>query len=85
MVPVGVAAIVAAALAPHALDAWRSYRLERLQEERLRFIALKDREIACLEILASGLRPGVDVEAEVERCKRLAVDPETGDYARLPP
>lgn len=79
----GVIAILAVALLPYARDAWQSYRLERMEEERQRFIALKEREIACLERLAErGLRPGVGVEAEIDRCKRLAIDPETGDYAK---
>ncbi|HYG30426.1 MAG TPA: hypothetical protein VD887_09445 [Allosphingosinicella sp.] len=66
----GIAAIVAVAVAPPALQAWKERRAEA---ERTDFIATKEREIACLERLAAGgLRKGADVQAEIDRCRREA-------------
>ncbi|HEX8366791.1 MAG TPA: hypothetical protein VF603_16045 [Allosphingosinicella sp.] len=66
----GVAAIFAVAAAPLALQAWKERRAEA---ERTDFIALKEREIACLERLAAGgLRKGADVQVEIDRCRREA-------------
>jgi hypothetical protein len=63
----GIAAIFAVALAPPALQAWQERRAEA---ERMDFIAAKEREIACLERLASGgLEKGADVQAEIARCR----------------
>ena len=67
-----VVAIFAVAFAPHALDAWRDYKQRGVQEEQKRVIEVKQREIACLERLAATLRPGADVDAEIERCRQAA-------------
>lgn len=73
----GIFAIVLVAGAPLALDQWRAHRFE---QERQAFIAAKDREIACLEALKADVTPGMDVTAELDRCRALATDPETGIY-----
>lgn len=81
----GLVGIALVAFAPHAHRLWEE-RAERERDARLRlFIELKDREIACLErLVAGGAANGVDVEAEIERCRRLAVDPATGEVAKDP-
>ena len=82
----GVAGIVAVAAAPHALEAWRASRVSAQEAERQLYIQLKEREIACLERLAaSGLPKEMDVNAEIERCRRLSIDPATGETVRAPP
>ena len=68
----GVAAILATAAAPHALDAWRDRRLHQEQVRQQRIVEVKQREIACLERLGARLRPGMDVEAEIAACRRRA-------------
>ena len=75
----GIAAIALSALAPHAYRYWQESGIDARQAQRRFFIELKDREIACLERLASGgLAKDVDVKAEIARCRALAVDPATG-------
>ena len=81
----GIAGILVVGLAPHARQAWDDYQLRRDEQARERFIALKEREIACLERLGAGNLEGVDVAAGIERCKELAIDPESGKYATRPP
>ena len=81
----GIAGIVLVALAPHALDLWRQSGAGERQAQRQVFIELKNREIECLERLASGgLARGADVQAEIARCRALAVDPATGEVVRDP-
>ena len=81
----GVAGILLVALAPHARQAWDERRLRAEAEQRQLYIELKEREIACLERLAaSGLPKGTDVEAEIARCRRHAIDPATGETVREP-
>ena len=81
----GVGAIALVALAPHARDYWEAREAADRQEQRALFIELKNREIACLERLASGgLAKGADVQKEIARCRALAVDPATGEIARDP-
>lgn len=81
----GIAGIALVALTPHALDLWRDWGAAERQAQRELFIELKNREIRCLERLASGgLAKGADVEAEIARCRALAVDPATGEPARDP-
>jgi len=84
LLPVGIGAILIVGLAPLGWDAWERHRLRGEEEQRQRFIALKEREIACLDELGRNLREGTDVKAEIARCKRLAVDPETGEYQVRP-
>jgi hypothetical protein len=77
----GVAAILIAALAPLAIGSWKENRREQLIEEvrrvEERIVREKEREIACLERLrTSGLRQGMDVQAEIARCRREAAGPE---------
>jgi hypothetical protein len=84
LLPVAVGAILIVGLAPLGWDGWERHRLRGEEEERQRFIALKEREIACLDALGRNLREGMDVKAEIARCKRLAVDPETGEYQVRP-
>jgi hypothetical protein len=77
-----VVLVIAKDAVPYGLEAWDSHRLE---QRRQRFMALKDREIRCLdELIKSGIRPGVDVGPRIERCKQLAADPETGRPATFP-
>lgn len=85
LLAVGFGGIALVALAPHARELWNQ-RAERDREaQRQLFIDLKNREIACLERLASGgLKNGADVNAEIERCRALARDPETGETVRDP-
>lgn len=77
-----VVLVIAKDAVPYGIDAWQTHRLE---QRRQRFIALKDREIQCLERLLKG---GVDKAGEVERriaaCKAQAIDPETGRAAAFP-
>jgi hypothetical protein len=81
----GIAGIALVALAPHALDLWKDQGAAERQSQREIFIELKNREIECLEQLASGgLSKGADVEVEIARCRALAVDPATGEPARDP-
>ena len=81
----GLTAIALVALAPHARDYWQKRDEAATQAQRALFIELKNREIACLERLASGgLAKGADVQAEIARCRALAVDPATGEPAKDP-
>jgi|GEM_PF-4207942 len=81
----GIAGVALVALAPHAHRLWQETRERDREAQRLLFIELKNREIACLEALvADGLPKGADVQAEIERCRRLAVDPATGEVAKDP-
>lgn len=81
----GVLAILAVALAPHARDAWRDRRLREDAAQRALYIELKEREIECLERLAaSGLPKEMDVHREIDRCRRMAIDPATGEIVREP-
>lgn len=74
--------VVAKDAVPYGLDAWEARRFE---QRRQRFMALKDREIACLDqLIKSGLPKREEVQPAIERCKRLAVDPDTGSYATFP-
>jgi hypothetical protein len=78
--------ILAVALAPYARRAWAEHELRAGQAQRDRYIALKEKEIGCLERLAAtGLPKGTDVEAELERCRALSIDPETGEPVRERP
>lgn len=81
----GILAIAAVALAPHASQLWEERAARQREEQRRLFIELKDREIACLERLAAGgLAKGADVQAEIARCRGLAVDPATGETVEDP-
>ena len=76
-----VAAILVAALAPLAIGSWQKNRRERQAEDvsrvAERIVREKGREIACLERLRTGgLREGMDVEAEIARCRREAASAE---------
>lgn len=79
----GISAILLVAVAPHAVDAWRERERDRRLEQELiehqRFIEAKDREIACFERLkAGGIRDGMNVKAEIERCRRTAAQHQGG-------
>jgi hypothetical protein len=81
----GIAGIALVALAPHARDLWEQSAEGERQAQRQLFIDLKNREIQCLERLASGgLAKGADVEAAIARCRALAVDPATGEVVKDP-
>ncbi|HYJ31316.1 MAG TPA: hypothetical protein VEW25_13375 [Allosphingosinicella sp.] len=81
----GIAGIALVALAPHARDLWEQSGAGERQAQRQLFIDLKNREIQCLERLASGgFAKGADVQAEIARCRALAVDPATGEVVRDP-
>lgn len=81
----GVVAILLFALVPYARQAWRERQLRAEEAQRAVYIELKEREIACLERLAaSGLPKGMDVEREIDRCRRMAVDPATGEIVKEP-
>lgn len=85
LLAVGILGIAAVAGAPYARDAWREHQRDREREQVDRYIELKGRQIACLEQLrASGLPKGMDVMAEIERCRRLAIDPDTGVEVKGP-
>ncbi len=65
----GVIAILAVAGVPVAYEAWNQQRRVQSYED---YIGAKKREIACLDaLLAKGVPEGMDVTAEVERCKRV--------------
>lgn len=77
----GVVAILAVALVPPALESLRPDRREgsaaEVSEEIERFIRVKDREMACYERLkTTGLPEGIDVQAEIARCRREAAEAE---------
>lgn len=81
----GIAAVVAAALFPHAREAWEQRRLREAAAQRQLYVELKEREIACLERLrATGLPKHLDVTAEIARCRQLAIDPATGETVEAP-
>lgn len=72
----GVAAILAVALAPEALEAWRERERRAEADEQLSVIEAKEREIACLEGIKARLAPGIDVKAEIARCREESRPPE---------
>ncbi len=79
---VAVVLVVAKDAVPYGLNAWEDYRFE---QRRQRFMALKEREIVCLDrLIKSNIPKGVDVQPQIDRCKALAIDPETGTYATFP-
>ncbi len=81
----GIAGIVAVAAAPHARDAWLRHRLGEDEAQRRLYVALKEREIDCLErLLAGGLPEGDDVEAEIGKCRALSIDPASGEPVEGP-
>jgi hypothetical protein len=81
----GVAAILGVAAIPHAQRAMEARRIAREGAQRALWIELKEKELACLERLrASGFPQGMDVGAEIERCRALAVDPATGEPVEAP-
>jgi hypothetical protein len=77
--------ILAVAFAPHARRAWQERRMRAEQARQERYVEMKEKEIGCLERLAaSGLPKGIDIEAEIERCRALSIDPQTRQPA-VPP
>jgi hypothetical protein len=85
LIAAAILGILAVALAPHARRAWAERQLRAEQAESARYIALKEKEIGCLERLAaSGLPKKMDVEAEIGRCRALSLDPATGAPAQQP-
>jgi hypothetical protein len=77
-----VVLVIAKDAVPYGLDAWDEHSRE---QRRQRFMALKDREIRCLdELIRTGLRQGVEAGPGIQRCKQLSVDPETGRPATFP-
>lgn len=79
----GLAGIAIVGLAPIARNHWEQRQARAAEEQQRLYIELKEREIACLERLAAGgLAKGANVEAEIERCRRVAVDPATGEVVK---
>lgn len=77
-----VVLVIAKDAVPYGLDTWDTYRFEQRRE---RFMALKDREIRCLDqLIKSGIGAGADVGPQIRRCKQLSVDPQTGLPASFP-
>jgi hypothetical protein len=77
--------IFAVAFAPYARRAWEERRMRAEQAGQERYVELKEKEIGCLERLAASGLPGeMDIEAEIERCRALSIDPQTGEPA-VPP
>jgi hypothetical protein len=80
-----VGAILAVAAAPFAQRAWEDRRIARDGEQRALWIELKEAELDCLERLqAKGLPPTAKIDAEIEACRRLAIDPTTGKTVEAP-
>jgi hypothetical protein len=80
-----VAAVLGVAAIPHVQRAMEERRIAREGAQRALWIELKEKELACLERLqASGLPEGMDVSAEIDRCRALAINPETGEPVRAP-
>jgi len=75
----GVAGILVVSLAPYARQQWDARQLRAEQEQRRLYIEAKEREIACLERLLGGVPQRKSLEAEIDRCRRLSLDPETGE------
>ena len=81
----GIAAICGVAAIPHVQRAIEERRIAREGAQRALWIELKEKELACLDRLrASGLPEGMDVAAEIERCRALAIDPATGAPVEAP-
>ena len=81
----GVAAVLGVAAIPHAQRATEERRIAREGAQRALWIELKEKELACLDRLrASGFPEGMDVGAEIGRCRALAIDPATGEPVKAP-
>jgi hypothetical protein len=81
----GIAAILGVAAVPHVQRAVEERRIAREGAQRALWIELKEKELACLERLrAGGFPEGMNVGAEIARCRALAVDPATGEPVRAP-
>lgn len=79
LLALGVAGILAVALAPHLRRALREREIRAEQAGYERYIEAKRKEIGCLEQLAAtGLPKGMDVEAELERCRAFTFEAESG-------
>ena len=77
-----VVLVIAKDAVPYAMDAWEARRLE---QRRQRFMAMTEREIVCLDrLIQHGIRQRVDVGPRIQRCKDLAIDPETGRRVTFP-
>lgn len=85
LLAVGVGAIVLVGAAPFAQRMWEEHRIARDGEQRALWIELKEQELDCLERLqAGGLPSAMDVDKEIARCRRLAIDPATGRPVEAP-
>ncbi len=77
LIALGVTGSLAVALAPHARRAVQEREIRAERKAYDDYIAAKERELDCLERLtASGLPKGMDVQAELDRCRAIALDAE---------
>lgn len=85
LLALGVAGILAVALAPHVRQAMKARENRAEQASYERYVEAKRKEIECLERLAAtGLPKGIDVQAEIERCRALSFEAEAGVPAGQP-
>ena|SRR5215217_2991355 len=85
LLALGVAGIVAVAAAPYALEAWREREVRDDAAQAALWVDRKQQQLACLDrIVASGLPKGMNVEAEIMRCRQLMIDAETGKAIEPP-
>lgn len=75
----GVAGIAAVAAVPYAMEAWRERTIRDDAAQAALWVDHKQKELDCLDrLVASGLPKGMNVEAEIQRCRQLMIDGETG-------
>lgn len=79
LLALAVAGILAVALAPYVRQAMRAREIRAEQARYERYIEAKRKEVECLERLAaSGLPKGMDVQAELDRCRALSFEAAAG-------